>query len=196
LSENAGKTGWLLNSQPRTLAPAHETDALKVPLLKQTGPKKWSHDGSSYATYGEMVTIEGRPFEEAGYYNIVRGDGSKAVVSSLDLQLFDFRKCSPADLLEEHRSMEFGYTVRFIEALPLYLREGARPLDLVGDWIDEKYISEIEYVVCGAWDGPGFAIKEATLKCTPIYKTSKREYGAPTSIYFTDLKDVRPIYLD
>lgn len=195
-----GKDVWLIRRDSvSNVKNSAESKALTVDALKQTGPESWSPDDAKSRNYGEKVQILAglvpiSPNDSTPQYFRVRSkSGEEFVVKARDTWVFDFRQCKPSDLLKQ-RTNKFGEEFQFFDAVPVRPRHDARPLDFSGDWIEQKVLADLDFVVCDKYT-TSLKTNKPVLQCSAFYKSAPKG-DKPLSLYFESDDDLEAITLD
>ena len=142
---------------------------------KQTGPERWQTDTSAepimVGTKGTVLSVASVIHDNPSDFNVRLEDGREVVLDSLQFTVYDFYECDPAILLE-NRSDSLQYERQHVYYLPLKLVPGARPLDSMGDWIDEEYLEKLALLDCTVYNQhPTLKTLDPDLfRCVPVWK--------------------------
>lgn len=168
-----GKEVWVTNGgypvTPRTVS---EHRGFDVNEMKQVGPERWDTDYSKsvpLGAHGVVTKVVGHLSPETPYYYEVElDDGTTATMAYQDLAEFDYMTCAPEEVLVE-RQIPNGLYYPWIEYLPMKLKEGARPVDHLGEWIRDDLLERIAMLDCDKYDKLVLG-KTMYIECAPVWR--------------------------
>ncbi len=173
-----GRDVWVVQYEgdyPTVPRFAAEHRGFQVMPKKQAGPESWEEDRDQDAILmgatGTVVSVAGMRGDSPTWFDVRLDDGREVVLHNLQIAEFDYASCHPATLLE-NRSDSLQYERQWLYYLPLRLKDGARPTDSMGDWIDEKYLAQIALLDCTIYNPhPTLKSIEADqFRCVPVWK--------------------------
>lgn len=174
-TDKVGKELWVVQydgDYPTVPRLASEHYGFQVRPQVQTGPERWEGDRDRepimLGTTGSVVSIAGHINGSPRWFNVQLDDGREVVLDSLQFVVFDYTTCAPATLLE-NRSDDRQYARQWVYYLPLKLKEGVRPVNSLGDWIDQKYLDALQILDCTSFDYYEAAHPDQ-FDCVPVWR--------------------------
>lgn len=193
-TDKVGRDLWVVQydgDYPTVPRFATDHHGFQVHPQKQTGPEKWDNDSEQepilLGSTGTVVSVAGSSGDSPRWFDVRLDDGREVVLHSLQFVVFDFSTCDPATLLE-NRSEDRSYAKQWVYYLPLKLKVGARPVDALGEWIDERYLDALQILDCTSFDYYE-ALHPDQFDCVPIWKDGADidldSYDTPRHFYPT-----------
>lgn len=139
---------------------------------KQVGPERWDTDDAQepilLGAKGTVLSVAAMGDGYPKYFNVELQGGRTVVLDLIQIEAFDLAGCEPAYLLRNHGESSV-YPIQWVTYLPLRLKPGERPVDHIGEWIDDKHLSKIAILDCTAFDEKS-SIRPASFDCDPIWR--------------------------
>lgn len=182
-----GNPGWLILNERQILSyNLSEAPKIEIPALKQTGPEKWSPIEGKVYPQGTQGTVTSAIYrgDSIDNFKFLLQSGEEIVVNASNVQEFDFTECDGATLLYDRA--EVSRPLGKVDGIPMMPRQGARPVEYSGDWVEESYLGKIVYVNCYSYETGVLGSDKLYLECSPVWKDgiSTSDYGTPMRMYY------------